>query len=430
MNFVFKLFRSDRPVPEYLRSNFFHLFMDIAWFGVLSGSTIAFLPIFAVRLGANSGQIGLISAAPAIANMIFSLPSIRLFPPKTLKRNLVITLVLGRLFYLIFIMLPIFFLPREQVGLIILITFLMNIPGTAMNIGFNSYFPEAVPMDWRGYVTGVRNAFFSITTVIASLVCGQVLSQFPFPVGYQIVFGIGFLGAAMSTIHVAQIRQDQTTLTIPEEIPIPQSHTAPNLSIRLFERVWNSIQKTIAESRQIFSGSYKKTMGMMFCFHLAQYLAIPIFPVWQVDHLHLTDQTLSLGNGVYYVLDFLGSIKLVSLTRKHGNRVLTGIGLAMLGLYPIMIAYSQSTSMFMITSMVGGLSWSIAGGVYFNYIIEKIPAPNKSPYMAWYSMILNAAILIGSIAGPLIASWVGIKNSLFIFAAIRILSGAAILRWG
>jgi MFS family permease len=431
MELVFKLFRSDRPVPELLRSNFFHLFMDIAWFGVLSGSTVAFLSIYAVRLGANSNQVGLISAAPAIANLIFSLPSGRLFTPKHLKKNLILTLILGRIFYLFFVSLPFFFLPPEQVWWIIMITFLMNIPGTAMNIGFNSYFPDVVPSEWRGYVAGVRNAFLSITTVITSLICGQVLTTFKFPVGYQIVFALGFFGVVLSTIHISLIRQDRTTMVIPAEIETPRAKTIPvGGKETILTTLKSSAKKAWINNRQIFSGSYKRTMFMIFGFHLAQYLAIPIFPVWQVDHLHLSDQTLSLGNCVFYTLVFLGSMRLDLVTKKFGNRILTGIGIALMGLYPVLIAFSQSMEMFMLTSAVGGIAWSIAGGVYFNYVIEKIPAPNKSPYMAWYSIILNAAILIGSLCGPIISSWIGIRDSLFIFALIRFLCGAAILRWG
>ena len=41
-------------LPAEHRANFIHLYLDIAWFGVLSGSSIAFAAIYATRLGANS----------------------------------------------------------------------------------------------------------------------------------------------------------------------------------------------------------------------------------------------------------------------------------------------------------------------------------------------------------------------------------------
>jgi len=43
------------------RANFGHLYGDIFWFGILAGSAMAFLNIYAVRLGASALQIGLLT---------------------------------------------------------------------------------------------------------------------------------------------------------------------------------------------------------------------------------------------------------------------------------------------------------------------------------------------------------------------------------
>ena len=61
----------NRDVPEIYRNNFLHLFLDIAWFGVLSGSAINFLNVYATRLGATPVQIGLLSATTAVINLLF-----------------------------------------------------------------------------------------------------------------------------------------------------------------------------------------------------------------------------------------------------------------------------------------------------------------------------------------------------------------------
>ncbi|NTW12734.1 MAG: hypothetical protein HGA30_05425, partial [Anaerolineales bacterium] len=54
-----RLFRQTAVPPEY-RPNFLHLYLDIGWYGVLSGSAINFLNIYAARIGATGFQIGLI----------------------------------------------------------------------------------------------------------------------------------------------------------------------------------------------------------------------------------------------------------------------------------------------------------------------------------------------------------------------------------
>ncbi len=64
-----------RPLPTEHRANFIHLYLDIAWFGILNGSAIAFMTIFATRQGADGFQLGLLSAAPAILRRASWLPS-------------------------------------------------------------------------------------------------------------------------------------------------------------------------------------------------------------------------------------------------------------------------------------------------------------------------------------------------------------------
>ena len=52
-------------MPENLRGYAPHLYGDIAWYGLLAGSTIAFLAVYAARIGASAFQIGLLTAGPA-----------------------------------------------------------------------------------------------------------------------------------------------------------------------------------------------------------------------------------------------------------------------------------------------------------------------------------------------------------------------------
>ena len=58
-----------------MRSNFFHLYADVVWYGVLAGSAIAFIAIYITRLGANAFQVSLLTAGPAVVNLLFSLPA-------------------------------------------------------------------------------------------------------------------------------------------------------------------------------------------------------------------------------------------------------------------------------------------------------------------------------------------------------------------
>ena len=53
---ISRIIAPAQPVPNEYRANFIHLYLDVFWYGVLNGSTLSFLTIFATRQGANGMQ--------------------------------------------------------------------------------------------------------------------------------------------------------------------------------------------------------------------------------------------------------------------------------------------------------------------------------------------------------------------------------------
>jgi len=148
-------------LTDELRANFWHLYADVLWFGVLAGSTTAFLAIFAVRQGASSFEVSLLTAGPAIVNLAFSLSVGHWLEGRPLVRTTFVAALLSRLWYLALIPIPWFLTARGQVWASIWITLLMSIPGTLLAIAFNAVLAEAVPPEWRGHVVGKRIALLA-----------------------------------------------------------------------------------------------------------------------------------------------------------------------------------------------------------------------------------------------------------------------------
>jgi hypothetical protein len=131
---ISSLFKQTDIPPEY-HATFRHLYYDIAWFGVLSGSVINFLTVYATRLGATSLQIGLIGAMSAVVNLFLAIPAGRWLSKQETRRAIFRTSVLYRIGFLFFILLPWLFDASQQVTAIIVITFLMAIPLTPLGGG-------------------------------------------------------------------------------------------------------------------------------------------------------------------------------------------------------------------------------------------------------------------------------------------------------
>ncbi|MER3513483.1 MAG: hypothetical protein C4310_03020, partial [Chloroflexota bacterium] len=102
----------------------------------------------------------------------------------------------------------------------------------------------------------------------------------------------------------------------------------------------------------------------------------------------------------------------------------------LISLYPALMALSRAFGLFMVASAVGGLGWSLFGGALTNYLLDRTPADDRPAHLAWYNLVLNAAILLGSLIGPFIADRTGLVAALALLALARALGALAIQRWG
>jgi len=416
---ISSLFKQTDIPPEY-HATFRHLYYDIAWFGVLSGSVINFLTVYATRLGATSLQIGLIGAMAAVVNLFLAIPAGRWLSKQETRRAIFRTSVLYRIGFLFFILLPWLFDASQQVTAIIVITFLMAIPLTPLGVGFNALFAEAVPERYRAHVAGIRNIMFALAYVLTSLLSGFLLDRLPFPAGYQVVFGIGAFGAAMSSYHIYFIRPISDDSSAPPAAPQP-APPQPSASSRRLASILRF---------DILSSPFKRVLLALFAFHLAHNLTTPVYPQYNVRILELSDNTLGISQALYYLTMLIGSMQLRNIVHRLGHKRVTGWGVVGMSLYPLLLAFTHEVWQFYAIALLGGFTWAWTNGAYANYMLERIPPDDRPSHLAWYTVVLNLAILGGSLGGSAIAAQIGLFSALILFGVLRILAGIYILKWG
>lgn len=414
-------FFNNPAIPREYRRNFIHLYFDIAWFGILSGSAINFLNVYAARLGASGFQIGIIAAMPAVVSLFLSIPAGNWLQKRPVGKAVFWAAVLARIGYFLWIPLPWLFGNQGQIWALALITLAMGIPMCWLNVGFNALFAAAVPAEWRASVVGIRNVVQSLTFIIASFGTGYILNHLSFPLGYQVIFGIGFLSAAMSTFHLFFIRPQ----TEPSAAAAPDLRIIPDVENRNHRLDWHATLRL-----DIWRTPYRKILLVLLGFHLSQYIAFPLFAFFTVNILRLTDANIGLGTALFYLTVLLVSTQLSLLEHKVGHHKLTGWGVVGMSIYPITLALSHNALQYYLLSIIGGFAWALVAGAYANYLLERIPEDDRPAHLAWYNIILNTAVLFGSLAGPFLAGFIGVGVALIVFGALRLLAGIAILRWG
>ena len=415
----FNIFRQS-DIPEKYRSNFWHLYFDIAWFGVLSGTAVNFLSVYVTRLGATAFQIGLLAGMAAVVNLFLAIPAGRWIEKRHTGRAVFWSSVLFRAGYLLWIPLPWLFGPQGQIWAFIILAFLMAIPLTPLGVGFNALFAESVPERYRAHVAGTRNVTFAIAFMITSVAAGYILKSLPFETGYQVIFAIGAFGAAMSSYHVYHIRPLQ------EEIfPLPAS---PQPDITPRGESPRSIKSALR--LDIWGTPFRNILLALLFYHLTQFLPTALYPLYNVHILNLNDNNIGTGTALFYLAVLIGSTQFRRIAQRHGNKKVTALGAGGMALYPILLAASHNVWHFYGVSFIGGFLFAMVNGAYINYMLEHIPPDDRPSHLAWYTIILNIAILTSSLAGPALSDWVGLVNALIVIGVLRLLAGFAILKWG
>ena len=415
----FNLF-SQSDVPEKYRSNFRHLYLDIAWFGVLSGTSVSFLNVYATRLGASGMQIGLLTAMAAVVNLFLAIPASRWIEKRHTGRAVFWSSVVFRAGYFLWIPLPWLLDAQGQIWALIILAFLMAIPLTPMGVGFNALFAESVPDRFRAQVAGTRNITFAITYMMTSFGAGFILKSMPLEPGYQVIFAIGAFGAAMSSFHLFHLKPMQEA-----NFPLPAS---PQPEVTPVGKAPQGIKAALR--LDIWSTPFRNVLIALFCLHLTQYLPAPVFPLFNVHILHLNDSNIGTGTALYYFAALIGSTQFRRIAQRYGNKKVTGWGAVGMFAYPFLLAFTKVVWQFYAISLIGGVVFAMVNGAFINYMLEKIPPNDRPSHLAWYAIVLNVAILAASFAGPAIAESAGLVYALIIIAILRFLSGIVILKWG
>ncbi|MEW5960431.1 MAG: MFS transporter [Chloroflexota bacterium] len=418
-------------------ANFYHLYWDVAWFGILFGSTLSFLPVFAARLGASGWQIGLLTAGPALVNIIFTLPAGRWLESQALGPAVTQSAIAHRLGYLLLSPLPLLLPASLQVWAVLGLIFLMAVPGTALAVGFNGLLATAVPIDKRGHVVGWRNSLLAGATVLSFLFSGWLLDRLTFELGYVLVFGLGALGAVMSTYHLYRIRIDMPPAfkgrpTQDLAQPGRLAGFSGGLPARLTVGLRLLLTRRFAPDkvRPPISTRYRRVMLAFFLFHFSQLLPAALLPLFWVHELRLSDGAIGGINAMFFLVMLLVSPLLAPLTRRFGNYRLTAGSALLLSLYPLLTALSIDLKLIIVANLVGGSVWAILSGSLINRLLELIPPDDRPAHLAIYNLILNVATMAGTMLGPALSHWLGIRQALLLIFVLRLIGGLALARWG
>jgi MFS family permease len=223
-----------------------------------------------------------------------------------------------------------------------------------------------------------------------------------------------------TSLHFIYSNNNESIKKLDEDLP-PAKNT-------VFLKIHHSIKNKIR--LDALAGNYGKIIFLLLGLNLSVYLAVPLFPNFMVNTLGMSDQIISIGTAIQNISTFVGSTFLFQLSRKYGNQKVTAIGMILITCFPIFLAISSAgTWLYYIASICTGLGWGVTGGAALNFVLEYASEQNRPIQLAWYNLFVNLAVLLGSLIGPLVASFTGVFYALILFTFARLISAISIFFW-
>lgn len=405
-------------VPEGVTSpvearNIRLLYLDVAWWGVALGTYLSYLTVFAARLGASNFWIGLLSAGPALVSIFWLLPAGRLVERQKQQMPLLTRcLFISRSFVLLMALAP-WLSPGHGGELLALLVIVQAIPSGIVNVAFTAMLPDAVSAGRLGAVVSARNAIMTVTSTLGTLVSVPTLAWVPFPTNYQAVMAIGFVSALLSGYYVSKVQVPDRLAPEASAPPRPNRHRFP--SLHAVSEVWQAHQE------------YAWFVVAAFAFHVGLYGAIPLFSIYWVRELLLTDVWIAVITVVWNASSVLASLAAPALIRKQGNRRVLAWSSAALALYPIGTALSRSVYPLLPLALAGGVVGALMGITLFNRLIEVAPAARRASYVGLYNAAINGAVFGAPLVTTFLAGTWGVAALMIASGVFRAIGGLLFL---
>lgn len=385
--------------------NILYLTLDTALQGIMMGGVFSFISVFLVRLGATTLQTSLLTSLPAIVMVLVSIPA-GAFVQR--RRNLVKLTNAVRIFHRGFILLTALlpFVIREHlVEIIVAVWTVKAVTNALLESSWISVVAEAIPPERRAAVNGTRWMLLSVVMAIAGVGFGTLLENVAFPLNYQIVFILSFLGGAAGMVFWSRIR-------IPET---PQASVPQTQRIVFKERIrtyWRNLQVP-AFMR------YVLTMNVL---RLALNLPIALYSIYWIRTLDASDLVIGWRNTANQLALIAGYTlwgKVVSRKGHFAPLLICSVGA---GIAPVLTAFIPGPLWLPVIAVIEGLFLTGINLAMFDTLLEVCPADRRPSFVAVNTMLASLMIFLGPILGSALADLLSIRGVFFIAAAVHVVA--------
>jgi MFS family permease len=397
--------------------NAWYLLVELFWASIL-GSVATFNSAYAIRLGADNFQIGLLTSIPAAMAVLVSIPAGNFLAKRTRRAPWVFgSLMLHRTGYLLVAIAPWIHIPNVNSGfLVVLVLVVISAPAHFFNVGWIPLLADVVPEHRRAAVFSARNITNQATVSLVVFLCGLWLSRIAFSINYQLLYMIGFCASMVSMVFLFKMHVPDSTVTVNEN--------KNQLSVRTLKTAVIDARDALVKHH----GFMRITVNTLL-HGIGIWMAAPLYTLYFVRELNASDAWLGLNS----TLASLGTIAGYSFWRwlmsRWGEPVSLKRTIVLAGLYAVAVGLTPSLSAILVFGVINGL---ISPGInlsHFNTLLKVTPPAARPQYTSIYITIMNIGATISPLISVAVADKIGLSPMLIVSGILSIIGSTSFWWW-
>lgn len=336
-----------------------------------------FLTAYLLYLGANSQQIGIVLAVPAIANLLQILAAMYMQKLKNRKLNFVLLASAHRLIGLMTGIIPFIFPKEIWLAVFIVIFLLYSSINAFAGVIWTSLISDMVPDQLRGKYFGIRNVITSAVNSIGLYITGVIIDRYDGALGFNIMFILAAVTVIMNIIYFARY-------------PNPAFEKTREMKVGTF--VLKPFKDHIFFKGLLFLTIWTLILSMTH----------PFFSYVMLDVLNVRYQTVANLVILQTVSSMLGFYICGQLSRKYSERTLLLASLPFLAVSALLwgtLSFLPQLLVLVLIFICLGIGLGSYNQQIFIFMIGSSPKAERPIYIAVFSAITGLAGFLGPTIG-------------------------------
>ncbi|HUV05113.1 MAG TPA: MFS transporter [Armatimonadota bacterium] len=365
----------EKAVPKEARDAYRRESWGALLGGVYTGAIFPFIGFIARdSLHASVALIGLMTAAPFIGN-VFALFYANAMEGKAKMPYVVWSQVIARALFLLILF------AKTPLSFALIVT-AVQVIASAAGPAYAAILKEIYPDDYRGRIMAYIRVGLAFVTLVSTLLVGRLLKH----VGFNYIFAVAGLFGVAAALAFGTIKT----------APVDPEGLDQKVSTLRFLRNTFAIFK---EDRE-----YAWFALSIFTYGFGSLIAAPLYPVFQVDRLHISAIQVAMLSNTSTAIWMLAYLYWGRYIDMRSPLKATVVNVLLASLVPLNYFLARDVWMLLPAAVISGVTM---GGVelsYFNSILHFAKPGRESHYQALHSFSLGIRGAIAPFCGAAIAS--------------------------